>query len=265
MKGEGKRPNHSWSGSPSGTFRNHTNSAIAVLREGVPYPYGIEAAAPEPTPAFSIGSLPVDWQPPPDPDLKLLGLVRLLDPAQRRHRYAAGTIPPYAGAARVQELGALLAEPGEGRIAVWITPGGLLHTDSYRPTPPRLDARVALRWVLAPERWRDLAPAEARTTETLRRTVDVLRALGGAYDRDTLFEGNPVGYLHGEPDVDRLSLFSWVHPINADQLLATSYEVGGKLGYCTATLIGYLQNDAPTSGTLTCSTPFIAWASRFGQ
>jgi hypothetical protein len=265
LKGERARREPSWSASPSGLFRNHTNSATAVLREGVPVAYGIEAATPQPTPAFSVGSLPADWQPPPELDSTLVGLVRLLDPAARRHRYAAGAIPPYRGAARVEELGALLVESGEGRIPVWITAEGLLHTDSYFPMPPELDARVVLRWVLAPERWRDLAPIGARTTETLRRALDAVRAPRRAYGRDAFPQGEPHGYLHAGPAAGRLPLFSWMHPVNGDQLLGTRADMGGRLGYSAAAQIGFLEAAAPTSGTLTGSTPFIPWASRFGR
>jgi hypothetical protein len=266
LKGQRERADLSWSASPSAMYRNHTNAAIAVLRKGVSSPYGIEAATPQPMPAFSVGPLPADWQPPPEPDSTLLGLMRLLDPASRRHRYAAGAIPPYPGAARVAELGALLLEPEEGRIPVWITAEGLLYTDAYKPTPRALDARVALRWVLAPERWRELASLHARTTETLRRTVDVASALRHRRDRlGALSPVEAVGYLHPDPGEGRLPLFSWLHPVNGDQLLGTSEDMGGKLGYCAASLIGFLQDAAPTSGTLLGTTPTIPWASRFGQ
>ncbi len=265
MKGQREWPGSSRSPSPSGVFRNHTNSAIAVLREGVSYPYGIESATPQPAPAFSVGSLAADWQPPPEQDHTLVGLVRLLDPLARRHRYAAGTIPPYPGAARVEELGALLAESGEGRIPVWITQEGLLHTDSYRPMPPKLDARVLLRWVLAPQRWRDLLTFDARITETLRRAVDGLQAMHRGPDRDILPVGEPVGYLYTSPTTGRLQLLSWMHPVNGDQLLGTREDMGGRLGYSAATTIGFLQAAAPTSGTLAASTPLIPWASRFGR
>jgi hypothetical protein len=265
LGGKGERLDLDWSASPSAIYRNHTNAAIAVLREGVTYPYGIEVATPQPTPAFSVGSLPADWQPPPEKDPELVGLVRLLDQAARRHRYAAGVIPPYQGAARVAELGALLAESGEGRIPVWITAEGLLYTDSYEPRPPRLDVCVAMRWMLAPERWRDLASAEVRRTEVLRRTVDVVSALRRPRDRGFSCRVGPVGYLHADPADGRLPLFSWSHPINGDQLLGTSRDMGEKFGYGDETLVGFLEDAAPTSGTLLVSTPLIRWASRFGQ
>jgi hypothetical protein len=265
LTGKRDRPGVFRSASPSRMFRNHTNSAIAALREGVPYPYGIEVATPQPAPAFSAGALPPDWQPPSDPDPTLIGLVRLLDSGARRHRYAAGTIPPYQGATRVEELGALLVEPALGRIAVWITPEGLLLTDGYMPSVPRLDVYVALRWVLAPERWRDLAPIDARTIETLRRTVDALRALRRSRDRYTARGVEPTGYLHTGSAPGRLPLFSWMHPVNGDQLLATSEDTGERLGYCDGALVGFLQAAAPASGRLTGAKPLIAWASRFGQ
>jgi|HubBroStandDraft_3_1064219.scaffolds.fasta_scaffold14032_2 hypothetical protein len=271
IKGQRERPDLAWSTSSSAQFRNNTNSALALLRKGVSYPYGIEVATPQVTPAFSVGAVPADWQPPPESDATLVGLLRLLDPRERRHRYAAGTIPPYTGVARVGELGALLAAPGEERIAVWITRDGRLGSDSYEPSPPELEARIAIRWVLAPARWRDLAPLRVRAGEIFRRTLDVLSALRRgrdrrrARDRDLPSQGEPVGYLHAAPADGRLPLFSWLHPVNGDQLLGTSEEKGVQLGYCTPTLVGFLQGSAPASGTLADSTPFIAWASRFGR
>lgn len=264
-KGEREWPNPSWSVSPTAQFRNHTNSAIAALRSGTHYGYGIEAATPQPVPAWSLGPPQPGWHSPPDPAPALAGVVRLLDRPHRRHRYSAGTIPAYAGAERVSELGALVREPADGLISVWITPEGQLATDRYEPGSSELDMRVCLRWVLAPVRWRELVSLQVCAREIVIRTSDALRAVRRSARPMLSRPPAPAGYLHPRAADERLPLYSSLHPVNGDQLLSTRESEAGTLGYCAPMLLGFLEAAAPVSGRLGGSSPTIPWASRFGQ
>ncbi len=109
LRGRRTSPDPTWSSSTSGHLRGWTNSAIALMRDGRPHRYGLVFASPQPEPVWSTGPLPGDWTPPPEPPPERIGLLRLIDRPAQRHRYAAGWLPPLAGAERVGELGALLA------------------------------------------------------------------------------------------------------------------------------------------------------------
>jgi hypothetical protein len=265
LKGEREHADLSWSTTPSAFYRNETNVAIALLRKGRPFPYGIEVATPQPTPAWSVGPLEPDWDPPLDPPDSNLGLLRLLDRRGRRHRYVAGLIPPLAGVERVGEFGALLREQCEGCVPVWLAADGRLRTDRYEPAAPDLDARVLIRWTLAPIRWTEAAALADRLREVLRRVVDVAGALRGA---DTGWGGPevaPAGYLLASGGDGRLPLFSSIHPVNGDQLLSTDQGESTKLGYNAPTLLGFIVAEAPASGSLGLSRLLVPWASRFGR
>ncbi len=264
IKGESEHAAPYWSASPSAQFRNQTNVAIAAVRAGTTYRYGIESATPQPIPAWSVGPLEADWGPPLDPPTSLVGLLRLLDRRGRRHRYAAGVVPPLVGVERVGELGALLREPDRDRVAVWIGPGGRLCTDRYEPPPPDLHPRTVARWVLAPLRWPELAPSTSRLREVARRAIDAATAFSGREGAPTI-AGPPAGYLSSAGGDGRLPLYAAVHPVNGDQLLSTDERESADLGYNAPALLGFLKAAAPASGTLAISRPVIPWASRFGQ
>ncbi len=254
-----------WSTSPSAQFRNQTNVAIAAVRAGVSYHYGIESGTPQPVPAWSIGPLERDWGPPLESPASLIGLLRLLDRRGRAHRYAAGVVPPIAGAERVGELGALLREPSADSIPVWIDRAGRLRTDRYVPRPSDLDPRVVLRWTLAPVRWSGLISLATRLEEMAKRILDACAVLRGTRAGTEPVAGEPAGYLLCEDGKGRLPLFSAVHLVTGDQLLSTNERDSEYLGYSTPVALGYLRAVAPASGTLAISRPFIPWASRFGQ
>jgi hypothetical protein len=265
MRSESARPASYWSTSPSAQLRNQTNVALAALRVGVPYPYGIESATPQPVPAWSVGRLEPGWAPPLDSAPSLVGLLRLLDRRGRRHLYAVGVVPPLAGVERIGELGALLRHAEKGSVPVWVDADGRLRTNRYSPRPIDLSPRVLVRWSLAPVRWSDLGSWASRLTEVARRTLDAFAALRGGRTCAWASAGAPVGHLFSEDGDRRLPLFSTVHPVTGDQLLSTEDQESADLGYNDPVLLGYLQASAPTSGTLGVMCPFIPWASRFGQ
>jgi hypothetical protein len=265
IRGERQDADLSWSASPSSYYRNETNVAVALLRKGRPFPYGIEAATPQPVPAWSVGQLEPDWGPPLENSSVRVGLLRLLDRQDRRHRYAIGIVPPLAGVERVGELGALLRERGEDGIAVWLTADGRLCTERYEPSPPELDARVLTRWTLAPIRWTDVAPLADRVREVVRRGVDAAGALRGANTGPGEPKGARAGYLLASEGNGHVPLFSSIHPVSGDQLLSTDQGESTKLGYNAPMLLGFLMAEAPASGALGLSRPLVPWASRFGR
>lgn len=257
-----------WSTSPSGHFRHQTNAAIAALRAGKPYPYGVESATPQPSPAWSVGPLEPDWGPPLSPSSAHVGLLRMLDARGRRHRYAAGVIAPIDGLVRIGELGALLRDPGDGRVPVWISAEGRVSTDSYDPSPAPLAARTVFRWTLAPLSWRRLASRTSLLRELLRRATDARDAVcrAGLLTASDAPSAAPVlvGYLRRSPQEGAVALYSAIHPVNADQLLSTDASESSDLGYNAPVLLGFLEADAPASGTLGVSRPRVPWASRLG-
>ena len=266
IKGEREHADLSWAISPNAFYRNDTNVATALLRKGIPPQFGIEVATPQPLPAWSVGPLEPDWGPPLDPSASHLGLLRLLDRGRRRHRYAAGVIPPFAGAARVGELGALLNNATDGSVPVWLSPEGRLRTDRYDAQVSHLAPRIVVRWALAPARWRDLDSTESRFREIVRRVMDAVAALRRNNRHMRPSAEPPVGYLSVDGgDGKRLPLFSAIHPVTGDQLLSTDERESSDLGYNAPVLVGFIEAVAPASGTLGSSRPVIPWASRFGR
>lgn len=258
LRGRRTSPDPNWSDSSSGHLRNWTNSATAFMQQGRPYPYGLEFASPQPEPVWSVGPLPPDWTPPPEPAADRIGLLRLIDRSAKRHHYVAGSIPAIARAERVGELGALLQE---GEVPVWLTEDGRLLTEDYEPRATRARPAKALRWSLAPLRWRDLAPLSELARAAALRAPAALASPDGA----TPSRGEPVGYLAAEPGEGRLPLWSAVHPVTGDQLLTTDEGDAPHLGYSEPVKLGYLEPVAPVSGELGSGRPFIPWAARFGQ
>ncbi len=261
VRGERPWPEPRRSQGPSLLGRVDTNVHVALLVDGRPEKFGLEAATPQPQPAWEVGPTPPDWVPPPDPQPGLIGLVRLIDRGARRHRYALGQLPPMAHAERVGELGALAAEPGPGSTPVWLTEDGRLVTKAADVAGQRHAPEAAARWVLGPLRWRGIAPGRVHAAELLRRLGEVAspRRSEAAPRR-----GEPEGWLLPAGE-GRLPLFSAIHPVTGDQLLSTDRDEAGRLGYGEPVLLGHLEPHAPMSGRVGTGRPFVPWASRFGQ
>lgn len=184
-----------------------------------------------------------------------VGLVRVLDEERSRHVYSAGWIER---GLFVGELGSLHETDRGGSMPVWIRGDGALLTPAYEPVHRTPSARTHLRWALAPLLWRDLPGLRRRAAAVPRRLMH-RPAPATAVDREL------AGFLHSSDAPDRLPLYSAVHPITGDQLLATQRWEAVDLGYGEPVLLGYLDARAPLTGRAGTSRPHVLWASRFGQ
>lgn len=193
----------------------------------------------------------------------LRGVVRTVDPHERRHRVGLGEVP--AGQAP-WELGALLdRDPGDG-IAASLDSAGRLHTGAYAPTRHPFDVARTLRWVGAPATWRGFGRPRARMRAIARRGAEAVRhvtarpgiAAAGAPAR-------PDAWLLRDPGVDRHPLYSAVHPVTADQLVTRDPSEPRELGYGPVRLLGYALTLAPVTGMLRRPHVSIPWGSRFGE
>jgi hypothetical protein len=200
------------------------------------------------------------WPPPAGLGGSVVGLVRALDRDAGRHRYALGSFPP---GELVGELGAACAEPGEGRVPLWTEPGGV-STDGYGPRWSPASRRGRARWALAPLGW----PGGLGAVERLGAVLGRLRRLPSLAARRAEpipRDGDPDAYLHPHPGPNKTVLWSGVHPITGDQLLASSWDEPNALGYEQITPLGYLEAIAPVTRRLGTARPRVPWASRFGQ
>ncbi len=194
----------------------------------------------------------------------LRGLLRVIDPAARRHRFALGFMP--AGD-HPWELGALLdRNPGDG-VAVWIDPDGRLHTETYAPTRHPYDVRRMLRWVGAPASWQGFGRGPARTRAMVRRGVEAVRhtVARPGIAAPTPRGGEPDAWLLRTPGPDRHPLFSAIHPVTADQLVTRDQSEARELGYGPVQTLGYALSLAPVTGMLRRPQLSIPWGSRFGE
>jgi hypothetical protein len=255
-----------WSESPSAFLRTFTNAAFALARGKDPPRFGpgLAPAAPG-APSAVFG--------PPAPGLAgaqhrdpgLVGLVRLMDPGARRHRYALGAIPPVAGLVRVGELGALLAGPEDGTVAAWLDDAGRLEVEGRElPQPRRLSVRAG-RWVAAPLSWRGAAPLAARARESGLRALTVLRPGEGRSPAGTGRQNGPAGYLRASQRDGDFVLWSAIHPVSGDQLLSLDEREAEELGYGKSIPLGAVAPTAPVTSRLGTGQPHIPWAARFGQ
>jgi glycosyltransferase involved in cell wall biosynthesis len=193
-------------------------------------------------------------------DHALRGLVRAIDGGGRRHVYGVGELPV---GELVGEIGALAADEHEGTVPLRLHPDGRLGTPEYAPAPGRPPLRSALRWTLAPGRWRRFGHLGARGRSLGRRALLARHHLMQAPPGDP---GAPdlVGYLFAEEGEDRLPLYSAIHPVTGDQLLSRHPVEGLAMGYGDLRLLGYLLPQAPVTGTLEWQRRAVPWASRFG-
>jgi hypothetical protein len=199
--------------------------------------------------------------PPPQPFAAPpgVGLVRAVDERAGRHVYGLGRVPPGSLAG---ELGSLPRQPAETLEPVWITTGGYLVTEAAGggPTPRSLPSTI--RWAFAPLGWRD---ADVPLSERARGVVHRLRSLVGPREERSVAPIAVVAYLHRSPQPGRQPLHSAFHPVTGDQLLTTAESEAADMGYGPATLLGYVDEVAPVTGTLEVARPVVPWASRFGR
>lgn len=190
----------------------------------------------------------------------LLGLVRCTDSAARRHRYAVGAGAAGAG---VWELGAVLDEPVEGATALYLD-GDRVALDILSP-PRRSPATVrTAKWALAPLGWRRFGQPAARSRAVVRRLASAPSLLLRPPPAP-VSSNEPVGWVLAKGGLGRVPLYAAVHPVTGDQLL-TRYRVEAtETGYGEPTLLGYLIERAPQTGSLHRPHITIPWASRFGS
>jgi hypothetical protein len=202
----------------------------------------------------------------PQPELTYggaVGLVRSADLAARRHVYGVGRAPE--SAELVGELGALLAEPLEGSVPVWLTDRGFLITDRYRPEHRRPALTQGLRWVLAPLAWRSSVGKGARVRAALRRAASLPGKLVSRVQPGRATTERPLGYLMAERSPAlHVPLYAARHPVTGDQLLTRHRLEAADMGYVDVVLLGYLSSQAPVTREASLRRVSIPWASRFG-
>jgi len=195
--------------------------------------------------------------------LGLVGLVKAVDVAGRRHRYGIGEVP--AGEV-VLELGALAETGLQGRIPAWIVDGFLI-TDRYRPPRRKPAAYAALRWSVEPMTgWGDLGPTSARLKVIASRSVQSARSRRSLDGVSPGPQGDPDGWLFESPRTGLLPLYAAHHPINGDQLLTRDPGDAVHLGYLDTQLLGFMAPAAPLTDTLLDRhATSIPWARRSGH
>lgn len=195
-------------------------------------------------------------------DYGLRGLLRTIDARRRRHVYAVDATPP--GCELVGELGAVLGTAEHGTIALWRMSDGLVRTDGYAPQPGAPDPALLARWALAPAGWRGFGHHRGRARAVVRRATDVPRMLIGARRSVPRAGGDLLGHLYKEAAPGRLPLWSGISPATGDQLLTRHEYEANDMGYTDITLVGFMRERAPVTGSLDLTRAAVPWASRFG-
>ena len=198
---------------------------------------------------------------------ELAPLLRAVDAKARRHRYGVGEL---SQGTLVGELGGFLAEADVGTVAAFLSPGGVVYTEDYRPHRRRPGLRAALRWTLSPLRWGAYGGRAQRFWTSLKRGAQSLRymLIPAKLQIPAAPDEPPVGYLHGSGGTGRAPLFAASHPVVGDQLLSVWADEAVKLGYDTPVLLGYLavatdERGIPLAPYLH-AVP-IPWAWKFGR
>jgi glycosyltransferase involved in cell wall biosynthesis len=197
----------------------------------------------------------------------LVGLVRAVDLKARRHRYAAGGVPPGVAAG---ELGALFAEPLGDCSPLWLDDQGWVIAEAHSSSPgSRPSPRTALRWTGDPLSWNGFGTMPPKLRAVGRRAYDsarILTARPTPNGRPKDVGGQPpAGYLLQTPARATLPLYQAVHPVTGDRLLSTSPSEPRSFGYRDLTLLGYVVKRAPVTGRLGLTHPGAPWAAKFGR
>ena len=193
------------------------------------------------------------------PPLGLVGLVKTVDIAGRRHRYAIGEVPD---GELVQELGALADSSLGGTVPVWIVDGYLV-TQVRNPQRPRSAMIDVARWIGEPAAHRG-AGKGTRSWAMARRSVTALSRFRGRPRPADQPDAKPDAWLFDSYRPGRAPLYAAYHPVTGDQLLVRSGEDAAALGYGEGELLGYVRRVAPVTGELEPRQLAIPWARRFG-
>jgi glycosyltransferase involved in cell wall biosynthesis len=206
---------------------------------------------------------PVHPAAPPHVDASygLVGLVRTVDHAARRHRYGIGAIP--AGQLS-GELGALFDRPVGDCIPVWSDSDGHLTMTGLNGSDRRPSAAEVVRWAGEPLTWRGFSTAGPKIRGTARRAYDATRLVLGARNGEAHTSGAPSGFLARTAAGRHWALYGAVHPVTGDQLLSTSTSELDAMGYVNSRLLGYLAPSAPVTGVPGVRRVGVPWALRFG-
>jgi glycosyltransferase involved in cell wall biosynthesis len=206
-------------------------------------------------------------------------LVRWVDGARRRHRYDGVSTSDSLGrqAPLGAELGPLHLEPDSRSIPVWLDPEGRISTTRYRFSEPVATPAALVRYVAAPLAWQGLAPLPVRLRSSLRRLLDcpsaLLAAARPALRRGPLArralrrrerERRLLGYLQSDRGSGLIELFAARHRVLPDQFLTHHPQEAYDLGYVDVVSLGYIQAQAPLTGTLGSQGVLVPWTSGFG-
>lgn len=200
------------------------------------------------------------YEPPDPPPLGLLGLVKTVDYAARRHRYEIGGMPP---GELLGEVGALAESELQGTVPAWIVDGWLV-TEDHTPPLRRPSPGRAGRWTAEPTVWKGIATGKARVKTALRRSAISLGNLVGPLPQPVTPEGAPAGWLYDAYRPGLAALYAAYHPVTGDQLLTRSPEDAAHLGYEDQELIGFVRLMAQVTPNLTHQPLPVPWARRFG-
>ena len=207
------------------------------------------------TASAEVGALDPSWPPPREPHDGLLGLVRAVDGDARRHRYAAGSLPP---GQRSGELGALLRERPDDGAPLVLDADGRPVLEEDEPS----SALAAARWIGEPMVWRTRAAPAARVKSAARRAKD---AWTSRNRNSSDAAGKAAGWLHRSGGDGRVALLASRHPVLDDVLLSTDPGEARRLGYGEPRTLGYLEPHAPVTGVVGPAAVTIPWARHWGQ
>lgn len=200
------------------------------------------------------------YEAPKSPPLGLRGLVKAVDYASRRHRYAIGKSP---GGELVGELGSLAESELQGSTPAWIVDGRLV-TDRHVPPVRRPQPRRVGRWIAEPAIWGGITTKQVRAKTAVRRSLVSLTSLVGPLPNPLSPQGTPEGWLYDAYRPGLSPLYASYHPVSGDQLLTRSHLDAAQLGYDSQELIGFVRSAAPVTGSLAYRPLPISWGRRYG-